>query len=265
MSPTETLPTESATLVHAPTRRLTGYDAPIQGCVYICSVAPVPRFAHRDHNVVVKTPQGDRVGLGVDYFLPAAPRGSHRVLAIYDTFVILRLLDGWKENSVSQSFEPRSIPSFVVASDIMAQWSSSLIGGSKNVFPGVGLIRNSEPDADELSRLKSINTAWCEWCVNDAGQHHANNHLNDIHLIHRRAAEWLYDTGAHQFPWFKERKQQDLKDCPACLEKIQAKVFYCPHCKVELVKFHINYGIAPDDFLKPFVDKELERMTQPGV
>jgi hypothetical protein len=257
------MPTLEATeevLTHAPSRHNTGYAAPLQGVAYLCSVAPVHRYAWKGHNVV----RGDKIGLGVEYKIEAAPRDGYKVLAVYDTFQALLILTEFR-GELERKLEPRSIPAHVVASDLLSQWVGGSLGSSHGVYPGIGLIKGPTPTDDELAHLRSINSLWCEWLVNDAAEHHAQGYWKDIHKIHRLGAEWLYSTGAHQFEWYKDRKQQELKDCPACLLKIPTKAVVCQHCRINLIDFYVKYGGDPDPHVKTFVDKELEKLTTPGV
>ncbi len=265
---TETLLPDTDILSHAASRTDASHVVTTtQSVVYICSVAPIPRTAHRDHNVVhtVTLPNGRTgraMGLGVDYVLPAARRDSYKVLAVYDTFQLLRSLNEFK-GELEESMEKKDIPAVTVANDLLAQWTTSVLGGAQNVYPGIGIIRGPVPTPEELSHLRAVNTLWCEWGVNDAGEHYAKGYTNDIHTIHRKMAEWLYDTGAYQFEWYKERKQLDLKDCPACLTKIPARATACGHCHTNLITFYVSYGGEPDAFVKTFVDREMEKLTQP--
>lgn len=204
-----------------------------RGHISIISIWPAPLKARRRHN-------------GITYYdLAAAPRGSYAKLVVYDTQEWINIPN---ENKSQGEVQPRAIPAFVVANDLVLTWAGDTLGARSGHKPGIGMIAGDDPTPAELQNLRSVQEALFNYYISDANSKHISGEGVNISDTHRLAAKYMLDRGAEKLPWFPTIRFAAVKKCPACAEQIEAEATRCKVCTTILAQYYVDVlGFDPTD------------------
>ncbi len=230
--------------------------------MHICSVYPMAKRATRRHSTTSRRPDGKfAVSCDTVYTIPAAPRDSYSILAVYDA---MTPIVGWSSDGPSQNtITPGHIPVRVVAEDLVQEWAGQTIASKEGHGPGIGIVAGDIPTPDELAYLRERHRSFCEWLVHDGNDKLLQGKTGNITNIHRLGAFWLLGEAAQQLSWYPKMDQRQVKDCPRCAKQILAAALGCEHCSLDLINWYEQYPhLTPDSHVSQFLENRNMAMAK---
>lgn len=163
-----------------------------------------------------------------EYVLPKAEKGTYVQLTVEDTYSWCK---NWSQSGFNLYQAP--VPASAVADNMIKVWREGLLGTKDGLGPGILICAGADPTAEEIAKIEAMNTEYFRFLINEADALDRNNHGNDIHDLHRLAADWM---GANDRAWAKPIEHVEMVACPSCQEKIRKGARKCRWCQEDLVK-----------------------------
>ncbi len=181
----------------------------------------------------------------IEYVLPAAPRGAHSQLTVYDTQQWIRFAS--ESGPRYDQWGPGPIPAQIVAQDLVLTWAASFLKpkNAKSTI-GIGIISGDKPTMVELGLLMDGQDSLFNAFIMEANSLHIAGKGVDITDIHRTAAKYMLDEGAAQLPWYPVVMFMEVKQCLSCSKKINANALRCEHCHEFLPDLYMKYGLMAE-------------------
>ncbi len=188
--------------------------------VTMVSIFPIDCIAYRNFGPTMEGAVNNK------YYLPAAQKGAHSKLVIWDAFE--RQPDFNASQAVGKIITAPVInPCRSVARDLFKEWVENRLGCASGHRPGISLIAGDDPTKEELAMLVPQQEAYARALYHEANGSWEKHDWRNITSLHREMAKWA----GLKAKWIEDYAYQETKKCSECRQDIPSDANICFICR----------------------------------